>query len=222
MNWNSNVRNWNDRDRTDVRDGRDNNRHDNIGRDNGHDNNRRDNNWRDNNNGHDNNRRDNWRDNNNGHDNNRRDNWRDNNNGHDNIGHDNIGRDNGRDNGRDRNWEMTRWDHGDNAASIVYARQPERRGGKEPDTDDVVVDIHVLGAADNDAVDIVDNVENSRVEGNEKATTEDVDSSTDSSETRLTNHVNETIVSVYMLYSSPSICIVSNTFCSDNSRSYTC
>ena len=160
-----------------------------YGRDNRSDNNWCDNNWRDNN----------WRDNN----------WRDNN------GCDNNEREN---NGRDRNGEMTRRDHGDNAASTVYARQPERRGGKEADTDDVVVDSDVIDAADKDAVDIVDKVDNSRVAGMKKATTEDVNS-TDSSETRLTNHVNETIVSVYM-HSSPSTSIVSNTFCSDKSRSY--
>jgi hypothetical protein len=68
---------------------------------------------------------------------------------------------------------------------------------READIDDVVVDSDIIDAADKDAVDIVDKVDNSRVAGNEKATTEDIDS-TDSSETRLTNHVNETIVSVYI------------------------
>ena len=118
------------------------------GRDYGRDNNWRDNNWRDNN----------WRKNN-GCENNE----------HENNGRENNGREN---NGRDRNWEMRRWDHGDNAASTVYARQPERRGGKEADTDDVVVvDSDVIDAADKkDDVDIVDN---SRVAGNEKETTED-------------------------------------------------
>ena len=171
-NWSSNGRNWNDRDGSDERDS---------------------------NPGHaSRNRRDN-----------RRVNWRDN--MHDNR-HDN-----------DRNsspvntttWEVRRWDHGDITASAVYSRRQQRQGGNEADAtnddadeviivvaDDVAVDADddaivatlaagdVVVATNKDAVDMV----GKRLVGKEKVATEEVDCTSDSSETKFTNQINRTIV----------------------------